>query len=1255
MRSRFFGNHKAMGVMMSQFSFARYFALAAVLGLCVFATSAARASAETSHPFLSSFDGSGTPAGSLGYAGPMAVDQATGDVYVADLANQVVDRFSATGAYKCQITGNVLPALSECNGSTGSATPAGSFSFPSLQEEGTVALAVDNSTNPSDPSAGDLYVLDGGGEGAGVIDKFGPTGEYLGEVTGAFSAGVPDGLGVDGEGRLWVFAVLNTGEGREGRVYELAPDGTPVFEFQTGAGSVPLFAVDSNDNTYGLSAETEEFDRSGHKVGVLDKCAFCATAVATDLSTDSVYIDDQGYVLEYGSAANFLAKFGQAELVSGGPGGVAVNAGTGHIYVSNAADGKVYVYGSPGPRVMTLAASNVQTTTATVNATVNPEGAATNYQFEYGTSTSYGHTLPAPPTDLGAGSTSVPVSAALTGLEGGTTYHYRVSATDTNGNTTRSADRTFTTLPVPLIDDATATNLTANSADLHARIDPSGSDTTYRFEYGETIAYGTTPPASQGGEGTILNSDGVTIVSAHIEDLHPNTPYHWRITATNANGPAGHIVDHTFVYETAGGGLPDHRAYEMVTPPQKNGAAIGVILFGLQLEVSETGNQLMVSNIQCFGEVGSCNAARENEGVPYLFTRSANGWGTTALAPPASEFKNNTPQMVDVESGMALFGIPTLPAGEDDFYVRATDGSFANVGPVTAPVFGALGPGPGGLIAATNDFSHVIYQIFRVNAGIDGRFWPGDETTGQTSTYEYRGTGNTSPILVGVSGGAGSTDLISTCGTEVAANSFRVKPGALSSDGRTVYFTAIGHEGCTGSGTNAATPVPADALYARIDESRTVPISQPSPGDCTTAACLGSPPAAAQFEGASADGTKAIFTSTQQLTNDAGPNGNNLYLYDFANPAGHKLIDVSAGDANGARVQGVVAIAPDGSHVYFVANGVLTKTANAQGQTAESSADNLYVFARSAGDPQGHVSFIATLPGSDSKEWAEFALPANVTPDGRFLVFTSHGALTPDDTRLDGSEQVFRYDALTQQLLRISTGADGYNDNGNAGVGDASIVGARADGFRTGAARTDPTMSHDGSYIFFRSPIALTRQALDDVRIAGASTTQYAQNVYEWHEGQVSLISDGRDTAGILEGDKSDVLLLGSDATGANVFFTTADPLVAQDTDTQWDYYDARICTASDPCVAPPASSLPPCLGEACHGIPAATPSLLTPGSSSFNGSGNITPTPAAKLRSKSARCKKGFVKKGKCVKKPKAKKKKTKAKRAGHKRRAKR
>ncbi len=329
-------------------------------------------------------------------------------------------------------------------------------------------------------------------------------------------------------------------------------------------------------------------------------------------------------------------------------------------------------------------------------------------------------------------------------------------------------------------------------------------------------------------------------------------------------------------------------------------------------------------------------------------------------------------------------------------------------------------------------------------------------------------------------------------------------------------------------------------------------------------------------------------------------------------------------------MQGVVAVSADGSHVYFVAQGVLTtkerpgcraafeaeKVAQEGRCHAVGGADNLYVYERDAAHPEGHIAFVAAstaTPAVDSLRES----PANVTPDGRFLVFEA-GDLTPDAHA--GGTQIYRYDAATEELVRVSVGQDGFDDDGNGGTGNARIVPASEGAQHAGPARGDPTMSNDGDYVFFESYRALTPHALDDV--------PNGIDVYEWElagtpggscpagapgGGCVYLISDGRDTGSARTpcsgaiGDSA-TCLLGTDASGHDVFFMTADRLVPKDTDTQVDIYDARICEPEqgNPCVTEPPPPLPPCAGEQCHGIPEATPSLLAPGTATFNGEGNV-------------------------------------------------
>jgi len=100
--------------------------------------------------------------------------------------------------------------------------------------------------------------------------------------------------------------------------------------------------------------------------------------------------------------------------------------------------------GGTAPAVTTTAATGVTSSGATLNGTVNPEGAATTYQFQYGPTTSYGSVAPASPGSAGSGSSSVNESAAVSGLSASTTYHYRLTATNATG-TTNGSDQTLTT------------------------------------------------------------------------------------------------------------------------------------------------------------------------------------------------------------------------------------------------------------------------------------------------------------------------------------------------------------------------------------------------------------------------------------------------------------------------------------------------------------------------------------------------------------------------------------------------------------------------------------------------------------------------------------------------------------------------------------------------------------------------------------------------------------------------------------------
>jgi hypothetical protein len=189
------------------------------------------------------------------------------------------------------------------------------------------------------------------------------------------------------------------------------------------------------------------------------------------------------------------------------------------------------------PTASTDNATAITPTSATLNGTVNPEGQATTYYFEYGTSTSYGNQTAM--TAAGAGSGDLKVMAQGSSLTPNTMYHYRLVATNASG-TTLGSDVSFKTPkpPVPVVSSGHATALTQTSATLTGTVNPEGEATSYSFQYGTSTAYGSQTPAASAGSGTRSVS-----ASAPLSGLAPNTTYHYRLTATSVNGTTfGHDV-----------------------------------------------------------------------------------------------------------------------------------------------------------------------------------------------------------------------------------------------------------------------------------------------------------------------------------------------------------------------------------------------------------------------------------------------------------------------------------------------------------------------------------------------------------------------------------------------------------------------------------------------------------------------------------------------------------------------------------------
>ena len=690
-------------------------------------------------------------------------------------------------------------------------------------------------------------------------------------------------------------------------------------------------------------------------------------------------------------------------------------------------------------------------------------------------------------------------------------------------------------------------------------------------------------------------------------------------------------------------GLPECRAYEMVSPLEKGGS--DVVAQQSALPVAADGDAVEFLSQSAFGDsenaiVGAFGEAQDT----YVARRGPMGWTTSSTNPP-----RNLLAKPGIGRSMSPGDFNTVASCGLTVLNNATAGSSAvcalreaNMSWISTPIYQNLTgelyhDNTGGygirLEGSSSDSSHLIFRGEENGSAYLPAAKPAEAYTSGTSLYDVsglrKGTPELSLVNVDDSGEEIGPEHATALGaiSLTAGISCALQPGpdssyqAVSASGSTIYFTA-----CPSGQDNV------DTVYARVNATSTVAASNPSPSQCTTCDPTPSP---AEFVGASADGSKAFFLTSQQLVNGDTDHTADLYEYNFDNPPGKNLVQLSAGGAgdltpgSGAEVQGVVATSADGSHVYFVARGVLTTVPDLSlptgHQIAEAGADNLYVV----DTVSGQTSFVAELcsGASESGSINDPQCPstlenktvfggtndlvlwntveerqARTTSDGRYLVFTTYAKLAPGDKGT--AQDVYRYDFQTGELTWVSHCAP---DDPGCPAGTMSDISAAipdsADEHGYGALAEvndrGRAISEDGSTIVFSTPELLQ-----------ANDPSTENSVYEWHEGVVSMISDGQSAASEA---------VGMSASGSDIFFLTRTPLVGQDTDQLIDVYDARI-DGGFPAPMPELS----CSGEACQGGQSLSPTFGTPGSQSFTGGGNETPPafkevlePEAKPKSK--------------------------------------
>jgi hypothetical protein len=247
------------------------------------------------------------------------------------------------------------------------------------------------------------------------------------------------------------------------------------------------------------------------------------------------------WYFEYGTSGSY-GKRTPSKSAGGGTANAQVSAaltglsaGTGYHYrlvATNAAGtarGRDGIFTTPtAPVAVTGSARNVTVSSATLGGTVDPNGRATAWYFDYGTSTRYGSKTPV--TNAGAGTTAGSVSAAVSSLTPGRLYHYRLVATSDAG-TSRGADRTFSTAGPPTVVTAPASSVALSSARLNGQVSPNGLATSWYFEYGTGARYGAKTRTRSAGKGNRPMN-----VSVALTRLRAATTYHYRLVAKNAAG-----------------------------------------------------------------------------------------------------------------------------------------------------------------------------------------------------------------------------------------------------------------------------------------------------------------------------------------------------------------------------------------------------------------------------------------------------------------------------------------------------------------------------------------------------------------------------------------------------------------------------------------------------------------------------------------------------------------------------------------------
>ena len=1152
----------------------------------------------------------------------IAIDEATGNVFVAESANR--NQVSILGGEGGAPDGLVSPF-------TVTEITIGNIT----RDTGQVAF--DN--NPASPGYGRLYVTDTRNpdvtkrsvkafELNPVTQTYEPVGDFVPALVAA-PALEAKGVAVATNGNVWV------ADFQQRAVIEFDPSGTELgridlveaFRSPSGDGRPKSVAISAAGDVFVMEfwpdtsrvakwvADSDgDIDPSEEAVFVQDTVG--AYGMALDRSGNFLYIAFADRVVQYDvESLAKLGEFGTGKLIDAR--GVAVNETNGRVYVTDQGAKDVKVF---GPSIRTAVvdlsdATDIATTTATLTGSVSAQGSQLSVcRFEYGTSDEYGESVPCPgviPPNMSTQQLSVP----LTNLEPNTTYHFRLVAENASGILSTTADATFTTKGKPRISGTVPIWVDRNTAKLGAYINPSGFSTHYRFEWGPTDDYGHTVPADF--EPSIPGGTERVKVVANLSGLNQATTYHFRVVATNAYGTT-FGPDQRFETLNSCGFILD-RCLELVSSADKGfmgNAGDGIAGEGLFYQAATAGSSVVYP--VAFGFTDATTGGE----VIYRSERGDAGWAheqlspeITAPSPPEdgsnslnrSNSLNHQSRVLGFSRDMSCFAFlsphlltpdaprSTVEAGFVNLFLRDRNGETRVVS--SRPIEGRPGTSFNStlVVGISDDCGKVVFHTDYKYVGLSGagefRLYEWERASGELRAISEV-PGPSGAEIVAVNPGAASAASSNTLPGEPVAFSDLNRFNALSADGSRVFFTA---ERKLGDGPAGAAEVGKLAVFARVDGSETIDISQ---SQTTT------PNAGARYQLASRSGDKVLFTANYGLTEapDAGwPTscdletgaGCDLYEYDFSRPEGQRLVNLTqisgVENAGGAGVVGAVAASDDATKVYFLARGRLVPgTGRSEAQNLARGTYSLYLRS------DERIQFVAAVEERDVERLlindnARLAgnWRAQTTPSGGHLVFPARANVTGEDA--SEAEQAYLFNAQTGQTVCVSCLRGGGEPVIDPNESVLEPFGSKN--------RPRKAITDDGRSVFF-----IKRDILAPGAVEGRP------NLYEWHDGQIAYIGSSFQAEAVLGkdwGKGRGLQFIGVSADGKDVYFTSRDRLTWQDSDDLLDVYNARLGGG----FPEPPSAPEPCEGESCQGQVAPAPPVRELGSLTFSGDGNLPPS----------------------------------------------